>query len=104
MNLNHRITTVAVCSCKTNNYMLMRKKVFLLLSAVCLVSALFTFNAYAGIEDAGDITLPEGDLDVVNRCRCKHEGCYGGNAVSLGAACAKSHDLLNCADFEGNCP
>ena len=73
MNLNHRITTVAVCSCKTNNYMLMRKKVFLLLSAVCLVSALFTFNAYAGIEDAGDITLPEGDLDVVNRCRCKHE-------------------------------
>ena len=74
MNLNHRITTVAVCSCKTNNYMLMRKKVFLLLSAVCLVSALFTFNAYAGIEDAGDITLPEGDLDVVNRCRCKHEG------------------------------
>lgn len=53
MNLNHRITTVAVCSCKTNNYMLMRKKVFLLLSAVCLVSALFTFNAYAGIEDAG---------------------------------------------------
>ena len=53
MNLNHRITTAAVCSCKTNNYMLMRKKVFLLLSAVCLVSALFTFNAYAGIEDAG---------------------------------------------------
>ena len=49
--------------------MLMRKKVFLLLSAVSLVSALFTFNAYAGIEDAGDITLPEGDLDVVNRCR-----------------------------------
>ena len=45
MNLNHRITTVAVCSCKTNNYMLMRKKV-----------------------------------------------------------CAKSNDLLNCADFEGNCP
>lgn len=42
----------------------MRKKVFLLISAVCLVSALFTFNAYAGIEDAGDITLPEGDLDV----------------------------------------
>lgn len=28
MNLNHRITMAAVCSCKTNNYMLMRKKVF----------------------------------------------------------------------------
>ena len=69
--------------------MLMRKKVFLLLSAVCLVSALFTFNAYAGIEDAGDITLPEGDLDVVNRCRCKHEGCYGGNAQSSGRTLLK---------------
>ena len=34
----------------------------------------------------------------------KHERCYGGNAVSLRAACAKSNDLLNCADFAGNCP
>ena len=98
------IFSTELCSCKTNNYMLMRKKVYLLLSAVCLVSALFAFNAYAGIEDAGDITLPEGDLDSVNRCRCKNDRCYGGNAISLRAACAKSNEPLNCADYDGNCP
>ena len=41
MNLNHRITTVAVCSYKTNNYMLMRKKVFFIakcsLPCLCLI-------------------------------------------------------------------
>ena len=40
MNLNHRITTVAVCSCKTNNYMLMRKKFFIIkcsLPCLCLI-------------------------------------------------------------------
>jgi hypothetical protein len=82
----------------------MRKTVFLLLSAVLLVSALFTFNAYAGIDAAADITLPEGDFDSVNRCRCKHEGCYAGNAISFRAACAKSDTFLNCAEYAENCP
>lgn len=80
------------------------KKVILLLSAVCVLSALFTFNAYAGIEDAVDVSIPDGDLDSINRCRCKNEGCYGGNAISLRAACAKSEGTLNCSDYVGNCP
>lgn len=80
------------------------KKVILLLSAVCVLSALFTFNAYAGIEDAADVSIPDGDLDSINRCRCKNEGCYGGNAISLRAACGKSEGTLTCSDHDGNCP
>lgn len=80
------------------------KRVILLLSAVCLLSALFAINVYGGIEDAGDITVPGGDLDSVNRCRCKNNGCYGGNAISLRPACAKSDGVLDCSEYDVNCP
>lgn len=80
------------------------RKVILLVSAVCVLSALFTFNAYAGIDDDDiDTSIPVGDLDSVNRCRCKGNGCYGGNAISLRASCAKSDEPLNCSDYDGNC-
>lgn len=52
----------------------------------------------------GDMTGIGGKLDDVNRCRCKHNGCYGGNAISLRAECAKSDTPIDCSDYDGNCP
>lgn len=79
------------------------KKVLLFFGAAVLVSALFAFKAYA------DATIPSvpglpGDFDSVNRCRCKNNGCYGGNAISLRAACAKSEEPIDdCSLYAGNC-
>lgn len=85
------------------------KKFFLLLGAVIMISAAVTFNAYAGDGDDDNdngTSLPDitGDFDSINRCRCKDNGCYGGNAISLRAACAKSEEALDCSEYEKNCP
>ena len=83
MNLNHRITTAAV-------------GIFILLLGVAPLGAQRRMSLSEAIGTARS--------QSVAALEAKHEGCYGGNAVSLRAACAKSNDLLNCADFEGNCP
>ncbi len=78
------------------------KKVLLFLSVAMLISAFFAFKAYAGVTLPSTPSLP-GDFDSINRCRCKNNGCYGGNAISLRAACAKSDEPINCSSFSGNC-
>lgn len=79
------------------------KKVLLFLGAAVVVSVLFAFQSYAGA--SVDVTLPDvtGDFDSVNRCRCKKNGCYGGNAISFRAACAKDTAPINCSDYLGVC-
>ena len=81
MNLNHRITTVAV-------------GIFILLLGTVPLGAQRRISEAIGTARSQSVAALE----------AKHERCYGGNAVSLRAACAKSNDLLNCADFAGNCP
>ncbi len=81
----------------------MKKKIFLLLSIVLMASAIFAFKAYGSVE-IPDPDIPVGDFDSINRCRCKNNGCYGGNALSLRAACAKSNEPLDCSKYNGNCP
>lgn len=80
------------------------KKVLLFFGAAVLVSAFFAFKSYAGDGGATPVipNLP-GDFDSVNRCRCKNNGCYGGNAISLRAACAKSEGPIDCSLYAGNC-
>ena len=53
----------------------------------------------------GDIgILGPGDFDGIMRCRCKDDGCYGGNALSFRPICAKSDKgPINCADYNDNC-
>lgn len=85
------------------------KRNILLLGAFMMISAAVTFNAYAGDgddDDDNDTSLPDitGDFDSINRCRCKDNGCYGGNAISLRAACAKSEEAIDCSKYEGSCP
>ncbi len=80
------------------------KKVLLFLGAAVVVSVLFAFQSYAGGASV-DVTLPDvtGDFDSVNRCRCKKNGCYGGNAISFRAACAKDTAPIDCSDYLGVC-
>jgi len=83
MNLNHSITTAAV-------------GIFIFLFGVAPLWAQRRMSLPEAIGTARS--------QSVAALEAKHERCYGGNAVSLRAACAKSNDLLNCADFAGNCP
>lgn len=51
-----------------------------------------------------DVEMPEipGEVFTTFTCRCKHGGCYGGNNLSIRAACAKNVD--DCTKYAHNCP
>lgn len=48
----------------------------------------------------GDIN---GNFDEVVRCRYKDNACYGGNAISLRAACYKGKEAVLCSKYNTNC-
>lgn len=82
----------------------MGKKVIVILLAIVSCIVLCASLAL----HAQNITLPDppqvdGDMDSVNRCRCKDGGCYGGNAISFRASCAKAEYPIKCNDYKSNC-
>ena len=71
------------------------KKVLLLLTFTLCVGA--TTNAQ---------TIPDPPEEVI--CRCKHGGCYGGNAISFRSRCGQSGEgengeVILCSAFVDNC-
>lgn len=68
------------------------------------IASFCVYEAYAGTPIWQNPPVIVGDFDGINRCRCKQDGCYGGNAISFRASCAKSADPIQCADYDNNCP
>ncbi len=78
------------------------RKIILFFSAVLMISAIYTITAKASNENndgAGNAEI----TDPVNRCRCKHDGCYGGNAISFRKLCARDEGIILCSSFDAVC-
>lgn len=78
------------------------RKMLMALLFAFLVCVVFTTTS-----SADDIKLDPGDIpvemDPTMRCRCKKNGCYGGNALSFRPACAKGNGPIQCNEYNGNC-
>lgn len=47
--------------------------------------------------------LPDIDEGNIMHCRCKSDGCYAGNWISLRAECATSEGPIMCNQYSANC-
>jgi hypothetical protein len=65
------------------------------IGAMCAIILFgFSLNPIDSTAQSIDIQVPE-----QNVCRCKHDGCYGGNAISLRPRCGQG----DCSTQLGNC-
>lgn len=71
---------------------------------VTSIVTLFLFS-FCFTASSGEIPeIPEIPIDEMNRCRCKHDGCYGGNLISLRPKCAVDDEPIDCTEYTMNCP
>lgn len=48
--------------------------------------------------------LPDIPINGKYHCRCKDNGCFGGNLISLRPLCAVSDETIDCTEWNMNCP
>jgi len=77
------------------------KKTRLLIILFMFASALFIESSVNANETVEVPEIP-GEVFTTFTCRCKYSGCFGGNNISLRAACAKN--VGDCTQYKNNCP
>ncbi len=83
------------------------KKIFIALFGIALISCLFCNNVNSqstveGVVDKIIDATTEGGTTL--HCRCKSNGCYGGNAFSFRASCFKiTQPEQRCYNYDGHC-
>lgn len=84
------------------------KKVLIALFGIMLISCLFSsnVNSQSTVEQVVDKIIDATTEDgTTPHCRCKGGGCYGGNAFSFRASCAKLASGVGfCNTYDSNCP
>ena len=73
----------------------------ILLTTAGIIGLMLLASSYQNSVNAqviGDVTLP--DPPDENICRCKDDGCYGGNLISLRPRCGQG----DCTQWIQNCP
>lgn len=68
------------------------------------VTSVVTLFLFSICFTASSSEIPDIPIDEMNRCRCKHDGCYGGNLISLRPKCAVDDDPIDCTEYIMNCP